>query len=200
MVEVDGKGQSDRLDATGRLTIDPDARVVVKALPASADGRYFEPFRLYTIATAADGVTGTFGGVDEDYLFLDAALFYDPTHVQLRLTRNNFRFADAAFTANQRATAGELDRLGVDGLSFYGDLTLLGADDSRKADDTLSGEVHASVPPACWRRTRPSCAALRLRRPVVTVATRSGAGPGTRFRPMTATAMRPAMTGPSTAS
>lgn len=143
-VEVDKDGNSDRIAATGTVTIDGGAKVSVSAENGTDDGSTYAASTSYTILTAGTGVTGTFGSVSEDFAFLDAALGYAANSVTLTLTRNGSGFASAASTANQRATANGLSNLSV-GNSVFDAVVMLNQASARIAFDDLSGEIHSSV-------------------------------------------------------
>lgn len=143
-VEVDSAGNSDRLAATGTVTIDSGAKVTVAAENGTDDGSTYAVSTTYTIITAGAGVTGTFGSVRENFAFLDAALGYGANAVTLTLTRNDTSFAAAAITANQRAAANGLDSLRA-GNAVYDAAVVLNQAGARTAFDSLSGEIHASA-------------------------------------------------------
>jgi outer membrane autotransporter protein len=143
-VEVDSGGNSDKLAATGTVTIDSGAKVTVAAENGTDDGSSYAVSTTYTIITAGAGVTGTFGSVSENFAFLDAALGYGANTVTLTLTRNDTSFAAAAITANQRAAANGLNSLSA-GNSVYDAVVLLNQASARTAFDSLSGEIHASA-------------------------------------------------------
>lgn len=143
-VEVDNAGNSDRIAATGTVTIDSGATVRVSAENGTDDGSTYNASTTYTIITGGTAVTGTFGSVSENFAFLDAALGYTANSVTLTLTRNASAFVSAAQTANQRATAGGLSGLGT-GNAVYDAVVVLSADGARSAFDALSGDVHASL-------------------------------------------------------
>jgi subtilase-type serine protease len=143
-VEVDSAGNSDKLAATGTVTIDSGAKVTVTAENGTDDGSTYAASTTYTILTAGTGLTGTFGSVTEDFAFLDAALGYGANAVTLTLTRNASSFASAASTPNQRATAAGLGSLSA-GNAVYDAVVVLNQAGARTAFDSLSGEIHASA-------------------------------------------------------
>jgi len=102
-VGVNGQGLSDHLLVNGAATLGGGA-VEVRALPGTY-GRRTE----YTILTASNGVTGSFGSVTSDLAFLTPTLTYDPTQVMLTLRRNDVPYRAIAATSNQYAVATGLE-------------------------------------------------------------------------------------------
>ncbi|WP_346899615.1 autotransporter domain-containing protein [uncultured Roseibium sp.] len=144
-VEVDAAGNSDRIDATGSVSIDGGATVRILAENGTDDGSGYAPSTTYTIITSDTGRSGMFGAVSEDFAFLDAALGYEAKAVTLTLTRNASSFASVGRTANQRAVANAVSS-GVTGNGVFDAVVGLSADGARAAFDSLSGEIHASLP------------------------------------------------------
>ncbi len=136
-IEVNDKGESDKIAATGKATLNGGS-----VLALVANGSY-APQTRYTILTAAGGVSGTFADVASSLVFLDPTLGYDANSVTLTLSRNDIRFADVATTANQRAAAIGAESLGFSNAAYTA-LTNLDRDQARFAFDQLSGEIHAS--------------------------------------------------------
>lgn len=137
-VEANDKGESDKIVASGKATLNGGS-----VLALAANGSY-APQTNYTILTAAGGVTGTFADVASSLVFLDPTLGYDANNVTLTLSRNDIRFADVTETANQRATAIAAESLGFSNAA-YSALTNLDRAQARFAFDQLSGEIHAST-------------------------------------------------------
>jgi outer membrane autotransporter protein len=141
-VEVDDTGASDLTTATGRIDL-TGGTVNVSLLSGSTAP--LAPSTSYTIMTGAGGVFGSFDSVTESFAFLDATLVYQPNAVVLELTRNSANFASQARTANQLAVATSLDGPATSA-TLYGALIGLDAASARAAYDSLSGEIHASLP------------------------------------------------------
>ena len=138
LVEANAAGQSDRIAATGAATLNGGI-VQVLAQPGA-----YAPSTIYTILTAAGGVSGTFDAATSDFAFLSPTLSYGPMDVFLTIARNATLFSDVAQTPNQRAVASALDAFPTDSPLY---LSLLGqtSASARQAFDALSGEVHASL-------------------------------------------------------
>src|SRR5262249_38714796 len=94
--------------------------------------------------TSLSGVTGTFGGVTSNFIFLTPSLSYDTNHVYLTLTQNGNSFASVAETRNQRAAATGAGSLQA-GDPVYDQILGLSAASAPAAFDSLSGEVHAAT-------------------------------------------------------
>lgn len=101
----------------------------------------------YTILQADDSINGRFDGVDFPYTFLDASLEYDYTDklIFLDIQRNSLRFADAAFTGNQRNVANALESM-PSGNPAYQAALLQRKGQAPEFFNALSGEIHASTP------------------------------------------------------
>lgn len=94
------------------------------------------------------GVTGTFGHIAQNLLFLDQTVDYaggDGNDVTLSLTRNDQAFAGVGRTANQMATGGAIDALGTNSELWRAIALQNDPDTVRASYDTLSGEIHASA-------------------------------------------------------
>ncbi|MGX1499562.1 outer membrane autotransporter protein [Labrenzia sp. MBR-25] len=143
-VEVDSAGNSDKIAAGGTATI---AGGTVRVDPESGSGDSFtyNPLTSYTILTAKGGVSGTFDSVTDSFAFLNSELSYGATSVTLDLIRNDTSFADVARTTNQRAVAGSLSGLASTS-DLYRAVAGLNETQARRAYDSLSGEIHASLP------------------------------------------------------
>ncbi|MBF9052567.1 autotransporter domain-containing protein, partial [Roseobacter sp. HKCCD9010] len=144
-VEVNRNGAADLLAVDGGVTIDQGAVVHVSAEHGTDTGFYYAPSTAYTILTADNGITGTFGGVTDSFAFLDSTLDYRTSNqVILVLERNLTSLADVAVTENQRNVAIAVGNLNASN-DVLNAVMGLSADDARSAYDTLSGEIHPSV-------------------------------------------------------
>jgi T5SS/PEP-CTERM-associated repeat protein len=126
------------LTSTATVTIDSGAKV------ALSSGSGMPPIgQSFTILTATN-ITGTFGAVDESYLFLDALLNYTPTTVDLTLSRNATAFATYAQTPNQIVVANAMESLSSSNTVYQTIVATTDASQLPGAFDQLSGEAHAS--------------------------------------------------------
>lgn len=136
-VETDATGNTDRVDVTGR------ASLTGSVFALAATGAY-RPSTSYTILTAGNGISGTFGTVTSTLAFLDAELAYGANDVTMTLDRNDTAFDSVASTRNRRAVAGAAESLGM-GNAVYDAIVMADADTADVAFDGLSGEMHASA-------------------------------------------------------
>lgn len=134
-VEVDPAGNADLLQVTGTATLGGAAVNVI-----AASGIY-RPLTDYTILTAEDGVSGTFGSVDINLAFLDPTLAYSANAVTLRLVRNDIDFAAFGETPSQTAIAGLIEGLGYGNPLYDATLTLIDSDVA-PSFASLTGEVY----------------------------------------------------------
>ncbi len=138
-VEVNARGDGDRTDATGAITIASAASVAVLA----ENGNY-NPRTDYIILTGANGITGTFGSVTSNLAFLDPLLRYGPDAVTLSLYRNDIDFTDVAVGANQAGVAAAIQARGINDPLFEA-LLVQNAAGAQVAYGDLSGEIHADT-------------------------------------------------------
>ncbi|EAV40233.1 hypothetical protein SIAM614_00205 [Stappia aggregata IAM 12614] len=147
LVTVDG---GDVLDSTGVVTIEEGASVEL-----GVDADFQISLSDSTIILSGTEVIGEFSSLDgeavtevnENHLFVDLALVYDPTSVSLSGERNDTAFADLSTTFNQRATSGGLETLspGNEVYETFATLQVAEAGDVPAILDQLSGEIHATV-------------------------------------------------------
>jgi autotransporter-associated beta strand protein len=102
LAEVVGQGQSDRVTVGGSALLQ-GGTVVVSVLPGLA----FAPSTRYTLLSAAGGLSGTFGSVNELYPFLQSNLSYDANNAYLTLQVGGF--AAQALNPTQYAVGSVLD-------------------------------------------------------------------------------------------
>ncbi|MEQ9918390.1 autotransporter domain-containing protein [Pectobacterium aroidearum] len=136
--------ESDLIAVTGTATLG-DASV----LHVGQNGDY-RIASTYTILTAGNGISGTFGTVTSQYAFLDANLGYTANAVTMQLARNDITFASVATTANQSAVANAVESLGT-GNAVYNAVAMLDRGAPQHAFDALSGEGYASLAGAMMR-------------------------------------------------
>ncbi|TYC55823.1 autotransporter domain-containing protein [Rhodobacterales bacterium] len=152
-VEVDRNGNSDRLAATGEVSIGSGVTLSISAENGTDDGSTYFASTAYTIITAGTGVSGRFSSVDENFAFLDSDVDYGDKSVTLTLTRNASSFSSAAQTPNQRATADGLASTGS-GNAAYDAVVVLSETGAREAFNDLSGEIFASINPVLLQNAR----------------------------------------------
>jgi outer membrane autotransporter protein len=144
-VEIAGDGTADRIDVSGKATVD-GSHVAVTALDPEAS---YKTGQTYRILTAGGGVVGTFAEAATESVFLDLALVHTANAVDLKIRLKNAGpvFGTVAETRNQVATADALDGLQQSGpqLALYNSLLMLNAEQARASFDQLSGDVHASA-------------------------------------------------------
>lgn len=144
-VEVNPEtNESDLVAVTGKATLG-DASV----LHVGQNGDY-RIASTYTILTADQGISGTFGAVNSSYAFLDANLGYTANAVTMQLARNDISFSSVATTANQAATAMAVESLGT-GNAVYNAIAMLDRGEPQYAFDALSGEGYAALSGAITR-------------------------------------------------
>ncbi|MEO9904047.1 MULTISPECIES: autotransporter domain-containing protein [Alphaproteobacteria] len=147
LVSVDDDGV---LDSTGIVTIDEGASVQI-----DVDDDFSISLSDPTVLLTGAQITGEFGtlegesveAINDNHLFVDLALVYDPTSVALTGERNGTAFADLSRTPNQRATAGGLESLSPDNGVYeaFATLQVSEADEVPAILDQLSGEFHATA-------------------------------------------------------
>jgi autotransporter-associated beta strand protein len=137
-VDVDAAGHTDRVSATGTVTI------AGGTVQVAAGAGTYAPLSTYTIVTAAGGVNGRFDAVTTDLAFLTPLLSYGTDNVVLTLGRNDVSLSAPAVTRNQIAVAGAIATRGL-GDPIYNTVLVQNAQGARTAYDQLSGEIHASL-------------------------------------------------------
>ncbi len=147
-VELDDRGNApgvnnDFIDVAGALTIDSGASVSVRPENGTDDGSTYTPGLVYTILSAANGITGAFDAVTASFAFLTPSLDYDANNVYLTLDIVA-DFQDVAQTPNQQGVANTVQTFGP-GNTLYDGLLGLTEDQARSAFNSLSGEAHASA-------------------------------------------------------
>ena len=163
-VEVNPAGtNSDHVYVTGTATL------AGSVLHVGEVGNY-SPISTYRILTADGGLIDDFDDVASDFLFLDAALIYGATTVDLELRRNDIAFASFASSHNQAAVAQAIEALGAGNVVHDEIVTQAGTPASvQQGYDQLSGELHASALTALLEDSR-------LLRDTATDRLRGGAG------------------------
>ncbi|KQV09793.1 hypothetical protein ASC68_04195 [Devosia sp. Root105] len=155
-VEAEPTG-ADKLVVAGTVDISGAAlELLLSPATASSWNIFNGPFTLID-KQSAGAVTGMFGTVTQNLLFLDATLDYaggDGNDVTLALQRNDIAFAELGVTPNQVATAAAIDTLGG-GNPVWTSIALTGDEDVvRTSFEALSGEIHASLKSALIEDSR----------------------------------------------
>jgi len=138
-VEADpDSNNSDRIEVTGTANL---AGSVLHVGPESR----LAGDQTYTILTA-NRLNGEFASSSSSFAFVDSSIGYEEQAVTLRLVRKSaaLRFADAANTSNQRATANAIESL-AGGNPLYQYVLTLPQGEPASVFDQLSGETHASI-------------------------------------------------------
>ncbi|TKT69454.1 autotransporter domain-containing protein [Aquamicrobium sp. LC103] len=138
VVEVNGLGNADLVNAAGTATINGGLVDVLPLPDVSID-------TPYAIVTAGGGVVGGFDGVAfaSGSLFITPMLTYDASNAYVTLAQTT-DFADVALTPNQKAAASGIQSVGA-GQVFSAIAALGDIEDARDAFDAVSGEIHASA-------------------------------------------------------
>nr|WP_155582763.1 autotransporter serine protease [Pseudomonas spelaei] len=110
--------------------------------------------RQYNILQAAGGVTGSFGSVLPNYLFLGGTLNYAANGVQLNVGRNGNSFASVAATDNQRSVAAAAEQLGAGNGVYESLLMAPNAASAQGAFQQLTGEIYPALETALINDSR----------------------------------------------
>ena len=135
-VEIAPDGTSDRIDASGAVTIQGGTVAVL-----AGGATNFANVTNYTILTGSS-VTGNFTDVTSDLAFFTPSLVYGTSAVRLRLLRNDVALVDIAETPNQLAVATALDAAASGEL--FDTVLNLSTEGAREAYDDLAGEIHVA--------------------------------------------------------
>jgi outer membrane autotransporter protein len=128
-VQLNSAGQSDLITTTGAATINGGTVVV-------SNGNVFNNSHIYTILTAAGGVTGQFSALTTP--FSRVFLTYDADDVYLKY------IPSLGVTRNEIGAASGLQSLGM-GAVYNAVTAISDANAANQALDQVSGEIHASA-------------------------------------------------------
>ncbi|KZL02248.1 MULTISPECIES: autotransporter domain-containing protein [unclassified Pseudovibrio] len=151
-IEVEGDTKlADKLVVNGNVDVS-DTVLDLVLTPADKADWSLDPTGPFIIVEndGTDAITGEFSSIENNLLFLNAALDYeagtDSNDIELTLLRNDIDFASAARTTNQKASAEAVQRLGS-GSAVYNALIGTVSDETaaQAAFDSLSGEISASA-------------------------------------------------------
>ncbi|WP_449409286.1 autotransporter domain-containing protein [Methylobacterium komagatae] len=137
-VDANAAGQSDRLAVTGTATLSGGTVQVL------AQAGAYNPRTPYAILTAVGGVSGRFSGVTSNFAFLTPTLRYQPTEVDLTLTRNDIAFGSIATTRNAAAVANAI-QAGGPATAAYAATVGLSTPEAQGAFRVLAGDIHGST-------------------------------------------------------
>ncbi|MGH8080586.1 MAG: S8 family serine peptidase, partial [Lysobacter sp.] len=139
VAELSAGGQSDRIDVTGKATLEGGKLVVLHA-----PGKYLLG-QSFNLISAAGGISGQFASIDQTSFspLLKFGVAYSANQVGVEVTRGA-SIASAAQTSNQLAAAVAADQLAI-GQGIPQPLTQLFPAQAVSALDSLSGEGHASL-------------------------------------------------------
>ncbi|MGY2288328.1 autotransporter domain-containing protein [Pseudomonas sp. SDO528_S397] len=148
---------SDRIVAGGKATLNGgNVTLALENSPTLLSPAQAQSLlgRQFNILQAAGGISGRFGAVLPDYLFLGGTLNYAADGIQLDVVRSANSFASAAVTDNQRAVAAAAEQLGA-GNGVYESLLLApDAVVAQGAFQQLSGEVYPALQSALVNDSR----------------------------------------------
>lgn len=139
-VELGANGQSDRIVASGPITISGSNLQVLSA-----------PLQMgsYTILSSTGGIVGSFASVENPfgatYPFLTTAASVSGGSTSLSVVRSATSFRSAGITANQKAAGAGLDSLSTSSPLVQTAVSLSAAA-APGTFDSLSGQTHASAP------------------------------------------------------
>ncbi|MGO4573995.1 autotransporter domain-containing protein [Microvirga sp. 2TAF3] len=143
-VEVDAAGRSDRIELSGKATLEGGTVQVL------AENGSYRPSTDYLILGANGGVTGKFERVTSNFAFLMPSLSYDANRVNLILERKPeptkptpVAFNSVSATSNQTQVADAVEALG-NGNPVFDAVIGQSVNGARQAFNALSGEAHAS--------------------------------------------------------
>jgi uncharacterized protein with beta-barrel porin domain len=140
-VTLGAGGASSQFRITGSATLAGN-------VAAASSGAILRPGTTYTILTASNGITGTFGGVTLTSALLTPILSYNADDVFLSLLAET-SVASVAGTPNERAVGAALDAANVANPSGFAATTLgldqLSTQGVRATLDQLSGEVNSGL-------------------------------------------------------
>jgi subtilase-type serine protease len=148
---------SDRIVAGGTATLNGGTvTLALENSPTLLSGAQAQSLigRQYNILQAAGGVSGSFGAVLPNYLFLGGNLNYAANGVQLDVARNANSFASVGATDNQRAVAASAEQLGAGNAVYESLLLAPDAASAQGAFQQLSGEIYPALETALVNDSR----------------------------------------------
>lgn len=149
-IEVDAAGANDFINVTGAATLGGTLHVLPQAGDYTAVGCC-----TYTIITA-NSVSGTFATVQNDLVFLNTSVDYQPGAVNISFARNSAAFNTVSLTWNQQQVSAAIDAMEAANPAdpIANALAVMGAEQARAAFDVLSGDSLLSAVNASMRTAR----------------------------------------------
>ncbi|HHI88326.1 MAG TPA: autotransporter domain-containing protein, partial [Hellea balneolensis] len=152
-VELAADGTNDVLTINGTATIEGGTLNVITLDPDTS----YTDGTVYTILSAAGGLSGQFDQLLENSAFLDFTASYGANDLTLTVEKV-LTFPEVAQTFNQSQVSGTLMDLGQtagsDSLAVYNALLMLDGQAARNAFDIADGEIYASLASAGVRQGR----------------------------------------------
>lgn len=138
LATITAGGQSDQIIVGGAASIDSAARLQLAGTRAGIGTRY-------VLLTAAGGISGTYGIVDQSAGDTEVRLLYTAKSLFGDVVRSRAGLVNVAVTGNQRAVAAGLGSLGIRNAAYTALTTIAEDSTTRVGLDLLSGQVHASL-------------------------------------------------------
>lgn len=154
LATITADGQSDRIVVGGTATIAPGARLQLVGTRAGIGTRY-------TLLTAAGGISGGYGTIDQAAGDTELRLAYATNSLFADVVRSRSGLVRVAGSANQRGAATGLASLGTANAAYAAVTTLADDGATRSSLDLLSGQAHASLRAASVQDAQLVEAALR---------------------------------------
>jgi outer membrane autotransporter protein len=161
-VEVDAAGATDRVNASGAITINGGT------VDVQAGGGSYQRNTRYAILTSGGALTGTFSNATTNLAFLTPTLVYEANAVQLELQNNELAYAAVARTPNQSAVGTYLGSFAnapgnAQAAQLIQQIDNMTADQARATFESLSGSAHASASQAALAAGRDFSSMLAAR-------------------------------------
>lgn len=110
--------------------------------------------KSYKLLEAQEGISGHFGAVETNSLFMMASPEYKSDGVLIKIKRNKLLFEDIAETSNEKSVAAAVDHLNQGHPVYESILTLDTKEVVKNALRNLSGQIYADVSSAQMNESR----------------------------------------------